>query len=133
MAEENNATSFTYQSRKYWGPELRNWMQINTNDKDEFWRFVQNDQTGPEETTASKPVATTFKAGQRRVVVNQQTCQHPDIVTKVSQSEKNPGRSYRSCKVCNAFLGWVNQTKAGKADDELLEEEPFDVEPETPF
>lgn len=40
--------------------------------------------------------------------VNQETCSHDDPPEiKVSKSAKNPGRSFRSCTRCHAFLGWV--------------------------
>ena len=38
--------------------------------------------------------------------VSQQSCKHTNVAFKESKTEKNPGRWFKSCKDCKAFLGW---------------------------
>lgn len=39
---------------------------------------------------------------------SKEDCAHKNTETKVSKSEKNPGKTFRRCKDCNKFLGWVD-------------------------
>ncbi len=41
----------------------------------------------------------------------QDACSHIDIKFVQSQTDKNPGRWFKSCKDCGKFLGWQDDNK----------------------
>lgn len=80
-----------------WNDQTNNTYE-NKRDPDPRWIREPIEQT-------ERPSRTVVPGGR----VNKDDCPHDGGWTEeISQSEKNPGRHYKKCDKCGAFMGWIN-------------------------